>query len=676
MNMKNQKKIIMVSVIFFLLAIVIGVMIFAITKGKKPEDTFTQYVANLKEKNYEAMYEMLSNNSKETISKEDFMTRNKNIYEGIEAENIEVTIKETKKEKEETIITYEIKMDTAAGNIKFENTMTLIKEEKENKVKWSSNDIFPKLGNTDKVRVKTTKGTRGNIYDRNKTLLAGEGTASSIGFVPGKMNQATKQEDIKALASLLGISEEKINQTLSASWVKEDSFVPLRTVEKGAQDLKNKALMIKGVKITDTKTRIYPYGEVTSHVLGYTQNISAEELKQLEGKGYTSSSVIGKSGVEKDYEDRLKPTNGCQIFITDEQGNTKQVLAETKLKNGQDITLTLDITLQEKLYKQFKTDKSCSVMMNYQTGELLALVSTPTFNSNDFSFGMTNEQWNRLNTNEEKPLYNRYKQTWAPGSSFKPVIGAIGMTTNALDPNENFGRSGTSWQKDSSWGSYYITTLKEYGDQVNLKNALIYSDNIYFAKVALKIGTETLEEQLKNISFGKNLEIDQTVGESTYGENHKIDSQIQLADSGYGQGKVLVNPIHMASIYSAFLNEGNMIKPYLVKQENKQVEYLKQGAFSKEAANIIKEDLIQVVENENGTAHNVKTEGKTIGGKTGTAEIKTSKEDANGTELGWFNAFLEDKNHPILMISMVEDVKNRGGSHYLLPKIKTIFESL
>lgn len=669
---KNKKKIIIGIILILVIIVAITITVFALSGKEKPEDTVKNYFSKLNNKEYEAMYEMISKNSRESITKEDFITRNKNIYEGIETQNIEIEIKDTNKEKTE--VSYNIKMDTTAGKIELENKMTLIKEEKENKIVWSSSDIFPNLTNNDKVRVKTQKGKRGNIYDRNQKLLAGEGTASSIGLVPGKMNQETRAQDIKTLADLLEVTEEKINQTLNASWVKEDSFVPIRTVEKTAQELKDKTLEIKGVKIIDTKTRIYPYKEVTSHLVGYTQNINAEELKELSGKGYTQTSIIGKSGVEKDYEDILKPTNGSQIIIVDEKGNTKQVLAKTELTNGQDVTLTIDIELQQKLYEQFKKDKSCSVIMNYKTGELLALVSTPTFNSNDFSLGMTNDKWNTLNTDENKPLYNRYKQTWAPGSSFKPVIGAIGLSTEKLDANENFGRSGTKWQKDTSWGDYYITTLKEYGDNVNLRNALINSDNIYFAKVALKIGTKTLEEELQKIGFEQNLELGQNVTNSSFGANSKIASEVQLADTGYGQGKVLVNPIHMASIYSAFLNEGNMIKPYLIKKTNKQIEYIKQEAFTKQAANTIKEDLIQVVENENGTAHSVKIAGKTIGGKTGTAEIKASKDDTSGTELGWFNAFLEDNNNPFLIISMVEDVKNRGGSHYLLPKVKAIFE--
>lgn len=663
----NKKKLLIVVAIVVI--IIIALIIFLTSKTNK-KTSFETYFDNLKQENYEAMYEMLSNESKQKISKEDFITRNKNIYQGIEAKNIEVNEVNTQKEKDTTTIFYHISMDTTAGKIEFDNNMRFIKEEKQEKVIWNSSDIFPNLTNNDKVRVKQTTAKRGNIYDRNGKLLAGEGIASSIGLVPGKMNEQTKAQDIKTLADLLQISEEKINKSLSASYVKEDTFVPLRTVAKDEQELKNKTLEIKGVKISDTKTRIYPYKEATSHLLGYTQAISAEELKQMQG--YTSNSVIGKSGIEKDYEDLLKPTNGGQILIVDEKGNTKQTLAKTQSQNGQDITLTIDVTLQQKLYEQFKQDKASVVSMNYKTGELLALVSTPTFNSNDFSFGMTNQEWNTLNENQNKPLLNRYKQTWAPGSSFKPVIGAIGLTTNKLDANENFGKSGTSWQKDSSWGSYYVTTLKEYGNEVNLKNALVNSDNIYFAKVALRIGSNLLEEQLKNIGFGENLSLGQNVSTSEYGG--KIETEVQLADTGYGQGKVLVNPIHMASIYSSFLNNGNMLKPYIIKTQNTKAEYIKQGIFSSQAANTIKNDLIQVVEDSNGTANSVKIDGKTIGGKTGTAEIKQSKEDTQGTEIGWFNAFLEDEDNPLLVISMVEDVKDKGGSHYLLPKIKAVFK--
>ena len=226
----DKNKIIIGIIVILVIIVTITITVFALSNKEKTEDTVKDYFYKLSNKDYEAMYEMISKSTKDSITKEDFINRNKNIYEGIEAQNIEVEIKNVNKEKTE--INYNIKMDTTAGKIELENNMTLVKEEKENKIVWSSSDIFPNLTNNDKVRVKTQKGKRGNIYDTNQKLLAGEGTASSIGLVPGKMNQETKTQDIKKLADLLEVSEEKINQTLNASWVKEDSFVPIRTVDR------------------------------------------------------------------------------------------------------------------------------------------------------------------------------------------------------------------------------------------------------------------------------------------------------------------------------------------------------------------------------------------------------------------------------------------------------------
>ena len=141
---------------------------------------------------------------------------------------------------------------------------------------------------------------------------------------------------------------------------------------------------------------------------------------------------------------------------------------------------------------------------------------------------------------------------------------------------------------------------------------------------------------------------------------------------------MLVNPVHMASIYSAFVNEGNMIAPYLIKTEKPENVFVKEGVISKEIADEIKNDLIQVVEDAGGTAHSAQIQGKTLAGKTGTAEIKASQSDTTGTELGWFNAFTVDTadEDARLAVLMVEDVKDRGGSHYVLPLAETVFGGL
>ena len=203
-----------------------------------------------------------------------------------------------------------------------------------------------------------------------------------------------------------------------------------------------------------------------------------------------------------------------------------------------------------------------------------------------------------------------------------------------------------------------------------MKNALIYSDNIYFAQATLKIGKTNFIEGLKKIKFGETIDFEMNLAKSKYSNSDTISSEGQLANSGYGQGEILVNPIHMASIYSAFANDGNMLKPYLEYKEDKNPEFLVEGAFSKDAADIIKSDIIQVV--EQGTAKDMKINGITIAGKTGTAELKASKDEKADT-IGWFDCFTVDYETPYLIIGMVEKANENGGSHYLIPMIKRMF---
>lgn len=679
--MKNKKIIIIVISIILILAISVGIGITIYFNNKpknKPEDVLQTFASYINDKKYEDMYSLLSSKSKANISEEDFIKRNKNIYEGIEAENFSVDIQSIENENKLAKVTYKNSMDTMSGHVDFTNTVTLeLNEEKEYKIDWTSNLIFPKLNTEDKVRVKTIEAKRGSILDRNGEYLATNGVASKIGLVPGKMSD-NREEDIAKIAELLNMTSDGINSELSASYVKADTFVPLKTVGKNEMELKNKLLEIKGIKIIDADERIYPQGVSTSQLVGYIQPINAEELKEKAKDGYTSSSKIGKYGLERAYESTLRAVNGSEIYIEDANGNKKTSIAKQEQKDGQDVKLTIDSKLQQTVYEQFKDDKSAVVVMNPKTGEVLALASCPSFDSNDFSLGMTTADYKNLTENPDNLLYNRYLATYAPGSSFKPIIGAIGLTTGAFSADDDFGRSGTKWQNDSSWGDFYITTLSTYNGPANLKNALIHSDNIYFAKAALKIGGKNLINSLKNIGFGQQIEFPQTISKSSYSNSEGFTNETQLANSGYGQGEVLVNPIHMAMMYSAFVNEGNMIMPYLEYKENassQTAKYYKENAFSKEAANEVRDGLIQVVENPSGTAHSAKIEGKTIAGKTGTAEIKQSKDDTEGTEIGWFNAFNvgESDESLLLVVSMVENVKGKGGSHYLLPKVRAIF---
>ncbi len=654
---------------------------------KTPEELLVEYMNHIPAQEYEQMYAMLHIEASGNVSQEDFIKRNSAIYEGIEIQNMAVEI--IAYDEEQLTVTYQTSFDTVAGEISFENEAFFLEGEDGYKLVWDNSLIFPNLASTDKVRVSTTQANRGEILDRNGRVLAGKGTASSVGIVPGKLEN--REEAIAKIAELLETTPEVIEKKLSAQWVKDDSFVPIKTiprveeiellkVEPDEDVLKEKErheslLAIPGVMISDVEVREYPLGEAAAHLVGYVQSVTAEDLEEHAGEGYTANGVIGRSGMEGLFEKELKGQNGCRIYIVNSEGKEKEELACILVQHGQDIKLTIDASLQIALYEQFQEDRSCSVAMNPYTGEVLALVSTPSYDNNDFIMGLSSEQWIALNDDEDKPMYNRFRQVWCPGSTFKPVTAAVGLESGAIDPNEDYGNVGLSWQKDASWGSYYVTTLHAY-EPVILENALIYSDNIYFAKAALKIGSEEMESSLTGLGFNEELPFEIKMAESQYSNSEGIETEIQLADSGYGQGQVLVNPLHMACIYSAFCNEGNVIKPYLVYKNEIAAEYWIPGAFSNETASRVLEGTKKVVNDSNGTGYAAHRDDILLAGKTGTAEIKASKDDTSGTELGWFAIFTAEDTveRPILIISMVEDVKGRGGSGYVVKKDSLVLE--
>ena len=666
-----KKIIIIISVIVCLSILAVGGFLIYSSKTTKPENILNEYISKINEAKYNEMYEMISNRSKGQITEEDFVKRNKNIYEGIDMSNLKIDIKNIEKESSKKYaITYITSMNVSGQNISFENRSNIIKEDNKLKIDWSSNMIFPNLNGTDKVKVSTSKAIRGKILDRNGKELATNGKISSVGIVPGKLCE-NKTESINKIAELLNLSSETIENKLKASWVKDESFVPIKNVSMDENDLKEKLLQIKGVMISSTNGRIYPLGEATAHLTGYIQSITKEELEK--NPEYSSTSLIGKTGLEKRYEKELKGKDGIEIYITDSEGNKKNTIIKKEKVDGENIKITIDSIIQNNLYKELKNDEGLFVVMNHKTGEIIALVSTPSYNVNKMALGVSSEEWKELQENEKTPLLARYTQKYCPGSTFKPITGAIGLSTNSLKTTDTFSYSGKSWQKDKSWGDYNITTLTAYSGEKNLKNALIHSDNIYFAQATLQIGKDNFINGLKKLKFGEDIDFEFNLSKSQFSNSDTIKSETLLADSGYGQGQILVNPIHMASIYSSFANNGNMVKPYLEYKENKETEYLAKEVFTKDAVQEIKNDLIQVVENPEGTAKDMKINGVTIAGKTGTAELKVSK-DSEGDTIGWFDCFtVDDSNMPYVIVGMVEKANKNGGSHYVIPMIRRLF---
>lgn len=647
------------------------------SKEPQPEDQFSTYVKLWNDQNFEDMYNYLSAEAKDNIKKDDFVERYKKIYDDLGIANLKVAYEKPSEEKErdkkvtETSLPYTISMDSIAGEISFEHDAQLVKEERDDNTNWYLNwdttYIFPELKTGEKVGINTITPKRGDILDRNGLELATTGTALEMGIVP-KDIEGQEASVIKQLSNALGITEESIEKSLNASWVQPEYLVPIKTISENDAELRAQLGQIPGVQRKTVEARVYPFGETAAHLIGYVGAITAEELEKQEPGTYSANDVIGKRGLEQVLESRLKGEQGVQILIQKEDG-TETVLAETPVKDGENIKLTIDGAIQQDMYIELKGEAGMGAAIHPTTGETLALVSSPSFDPNKLTLGATAADWDALQADPKQPLLNRFKANYAPGSVIKPITAAIALQAGTTDWQKTMQLSGKRWQKNSSWGSYYVTRVTDPNAPVNLANALLYSDNVYFAQTSLDLGKETFEQGLKAFGFEEELDFLFPLETSMLGD---MSTEITLADSGYGQGQVEMSILHLASTYTILTNNGNLIKPTLLL-DDKDSQVWKSGLLNEENVERMKEALIQVVENPRGTANAAKMEGYPLAGKTGTAEFKEKQNEA-GKENGWFVAYNTD-NPSLLIAMMIEHVEGRGGSKVVVEKVKRVFEN-
>jgi penicillin-binding protein len=610
------------------------------------------------------MYDYLSPDAKKSISKTDFVNRYKKIYSDLDVSHLKVDYQ--KPGKDASALPFSVKMNTVAGPIQFAEKAQMVQENKNWYVDWDTTFIFPDLKKGDKIGLSTTEPVRGQIFDRNGNGMAVNGQAYEVGVVPGKMG-AQKDLVIQQLSSLLQMTTDQINKAITASWVQPDYFVPLKKVALDDQARIQQLIALAPVETRKVPIRVYPYKDAAAQLIGYVGTITADELAKH--KGYSPDDVIGKRGLEQVFENQLHGTEGEKVTIENADGTEKKVLADKPVQNGKDITLTIDANIQQKMYAGMNGEAGTAAAMNPITGETLALVSSPSFDPNQAVLGFSTAAWNQLQNDPKQPLSTRFKQTYAPGSTMKPITASIGLADKAFDPNQGVAISGLKWQKDSSWGNYFVTRVHD-ASPVNLERAFVLSDNIYFAQTALKIGKQAFSDGLKKFGFGENMGYAFPLETSTFGN---LDSDISLGDSGYGQGQVQMSIVHLMAAYTPFVNGGNMIKPILLMSDPKKQVWKKQLVSSADAS-LIAGDLRKVVSDPEGTAHAADMPGYPLAGKTGTAEIK-EKQGVTGTENGWFVAY--NVNSPSLMIGMmVENVQNRGGSQIPVKLVKGIFEGM
>ena len=647
-----------------------------------PGETFEQYVKYWEEYKFNEMYEMLSDEVKAEISKEDFVGRYEKIYQDLEVKNVKVTFDNVMLEEgmeedpqERATLTFTLSMDTIAGPINYSHEAVLTKgvpkvegEETTWKVEWDHGFIFEGMRPEDKVRLQFEKPERGMILDRNGKVLATNSVVNEVGLVPQWMD-GQEQEVKSQVSELLGMTVEEIDSYLNASWVQPNYFVPIKRILPEEEELAAKLSQLPGVQVrpTEEKSRIYPYGEAFSHLIGYVDEVTQEDIEK--NVGYSAGDVIGRRGLEQLFEEKLRGEKGIYIYLEKPDG-VKIDVVKKEVKNGETIQLTIDADMQTSLLESFNGMPGSAVAIDPKSGETLALVSSPAFDPNAYMY-MSNSGRQKLADDPLKPLINRFYNSQVPGSTLKPLTASIALDAGTITPDTTRNIVGKSWQKDVTWGGYYVTRLTDPGRPVNLRDAIVFSDNIYFAQTALEMGSHTFIEGLKKFGFGEETAFTYPLQPSQVSNSGDLSNEILLADSSYGQGEVQVNIIHLAATFTAFINDGNMIKPILLKEETPG-QIWKEKVMTEETAKIIKDYLREVVTDPMGTARVANIQDIPLAGKTGTAETAKLEQGTAGVDNGWFVAFNADKED-LLVVMTIENLRETRGP-VVVEGVKRFFE--
>ncbi|API93428.1 penicillin-binding protein 3 [Virgibacillus pantothenticus] len=630
-----------------------------------PNDRFSNYINHWNKQEFGKMYKMVSKSTAESYPTEQFVDRYKKIYQDLHVSDLKIEAKELSKDESDkaaesgkATIPFTVSMKTMAGPISFDYEANLIKQGEDDEenwyIEWDPGFIFPEMKDGGELRIESTPPVRGEIRDRNEMPLAMNDIIYEVGIVPEKLGSSPDQNK-KKIAQLLGLSVEAIDEKLNADWVQPNLFVPLAKITKEEEALWKQLVAIDGITRQETTGRIYPGGEATGALVGYIGSVTAEDLKEQKEGNYSDQDVIGKRGLEKLYEKQLRGEKGSQIKIVKDGEET--VLAEKEAKDGENIKLTIDINVQEKIYQTLDGNMATVSAINAKTGETLGLVSSPSFNPNNILYGTTPNLWKQLEEDSKNPLLNRFSSTYAPGSVMKPITAAIGLSNGKIDPKKGLEINGLTWSNGEGWGDYEVTRVSESNGPVDLHDALVRSDNIYFAMQAVNMGEKAYVEGLKAFGLGTHFPFEYPITASSISASGKLDDEVLLANTSYGQGELEMSSLHLATAYTAFLNNGNMLKPTLLANEDKK-QIWKEKLITPEQADIIKEALRDVV--VSGTAkQSAKNADFPVSGKTGTAELKLTSDDS-GQENGWFVGYPTD-DEDIIVSVMIEEIKGKSG---------------
>lgn len=538
---------------------------------------------------------------------------------------------------------------------------------------------YERLADGNRIRLIPIMATRGIFYDRNGVTLVSNRPGFTVSLMP--ISGPISDEVVMKLSAMLGIDSEEIKAKVAQHG---SSFEPVRIkADIGPEivtKIEERRSELPGVVIEIQPIRNYVNNELAAHVFGYVSEINDVELEQLKAKNYKAGDIIGKFGLEKLYDSVLRGMDGGGQMEVDVNGRPVQVLGKKEPVPGNNLVLTVDYRIQkaaelaidEQLkYLQEKTEfvnakAAAAVVMNPQTGEILAMVSRPAFNPNLFATGISTKDWKELNENPFHPMDNKaIAGEYPPGSTFKIVTGAAALELGKVTPEEKILDTGKHWiiPKGNSEG--------EALGWINFKEALSKSDNVYFYEMGNRLGIDNLEKYARMFGMGDytgiNLpgETDGLVAnrrykEKVYGEDWYLS---ETFDAAIGQGFQLATPLQVAQLISEIANGGHRYQPYLVSKitDNngtviKNFAPVEKGRvdLSPSTLNLIRESLRDVAK-EGGTAAVFHDFPVKVAGKTGTAE------NSHGSDHGWFVAYAP-YDEPRIAIAVIVEQGGFGAS--------------
>jgi len=501
---------------------------------------------------------------------------------------------------------------------------------------------YTTLSNDNRVKITPIAPTRGLIYDRNGVILAENLPSYRLEIIPEQVGNMDAM--LEQLATLVEINDEH-SKRFRRALKRKRSFqaIPLRFLLSDAEVARVAAIQhrLPGVRITAGLTRHYPLGKATSHVVGYLGRIDERDLKRVDGTNYSASTHIGKTGIEKFYEDILHGKVGLQQVETNAQGRVMRVLKKTPPTPGMNLHLTLDTGLQRLAEQLFKAENGSLVAIDPNNGEVLALVSTPGYDPNAFVNGISHADFKTLRENPAQPLYNRALQgRYPPGSIIKPFLGLLGLDANV-----------TSKHYELFCPGYYLLPGEErkFRDwkksghgTVDLDQAITQSCDVYFYDLALNLGIDRIAPFLAMFGFGQVSGIDMPVESAGLLPSREWKRTArgqawypgETLNTGIGQGFLLSTPLQLASATATLAMRGKRMRPHLLRNIDQQkispdAVYELPGVNNVAAHNwdYIIDAMEHVVTGRQGTARRIATRKYRIAGKTGTAQVFGIKQE-------------------------------------------------